>query len=225
MLAIGTILATIIVFLLMKKLYSRFSTPILFPVLTATIVLVVLLTSFSVSYDTYMSGAKWIDAMLGPAIVSLAYPLYTQRNLIKKNLFSIITSVTVAMISGIISVILLAKLIGVDKEIVASLFSKSITTPVAMKITESLGGIPSLTVVFVILAGLTGAILGPYIFKICKINNPVSKGVSMGSASHAIGVAKLSEYGEQALSMGSVGMTLSAIIGAFICPLFAWFML
>lgn len=225
MLAIGTILATIIVFLLMKKLYSRFSTPILFPVLTATIVLVILLTSFSISYDTYMSGAKWIDALLGPAIVSFAYPLYTQRNLIKKNLFSIITSVTVAMISGIISVILLAKLIGVDREIVASLFSKSITTPVAMKITESLGGIPSLTVVFVILAGLTGAILGPYIFKICKINNPVSKGVSMGSASHAIGVAKLSEYGEQTLSMGTVGMTLSAIIGAFICPLFAWFML
>jgi len=225
LLAIGTILATIIVFLLMKKLYSRFSTPILFPVLTATIVLVILLTSFSISYDTYMSGAKWIDALLGPAIVSFAYPLYTQRNLIKKNLFSIITSVTVAMISGIISVILLAKLIGVDREIVASLFSKSITTPVAMKITESLGGIPSLTVVFVILAGLTGAILGPYIFKICKINNPVSKGVSMGSASHAIGVAKLSEYGEQTLSMGTVGMTLSAIIGAFICPLFAWFML
>ena len=172
-----------------------------------------------------MSGAKWIDAFLGPAIVSFAYPLYTQRNLIKKNLFSIITSVTVALISGIISVILLAKLIGVDQEIVASLFSKSITTPVAMKITESLGGIPSLTVVFVILAGLTGAVLGPYIFKICKINNPVSKGVSMGSASHAIGVAKLSEYGEQTLSMGTVGMTLSAIIGAFICPLFAWFML
>lgn len=225
MFAIGMILATIIVFLLMKKLYGRFSTPILFPVLTATIVLVILLTSFSVSYDTYMSGARWIDALLGPAIVSFAYPLYTQRNLIKKNLFSIITSVTVALISGIISVILLARLIGVDQEIVASLFSKSITTPVAMKITESLGGIPSLTVVFVILAGLTGAVLGPYIFRICKINNPVSKGVSMGSASHAIGVAKLSEYGEQTLSMGTVGMTLSAIIGAFICPLFAWFML
>ena len=101
-LLISTIIGTINVFLLIKELKIFNSNSLSSH---STIVFVILLTSFSVSYDTYMSGAKWIDALLGPAVVSMAYPLYTQRNLIKKNLFSFITSVTVALLSGIISVL------------------------------------------------------------------------------------------------------------------------
>lgn len=225
MMEIWMIVGTIIIFYLTKKLNARFTTPFLFPVLTSTIILVILLKTFSFSYDEYMSGAKWIDAILGPAVVSFAYPLYMQRELIKKHLFSIITSVIVAMVSGVLSIFVFAKLVGAERDIIASLLSKSITTPVATSITVSLDGIPSLTAVFVILAGLTGAILGPALLSLFKINNPISIGISMGSASHGIGVSKLSEYGERILSMGSVGMTLSAVTGSFICPLFAMFLL
>ncbi|TQR20140.1 LrgB family protein [Psychrobacillus vulpis] len=223
MLAISMIVGTVLIYYLMTKLNARFSTPLLFPVLTTTILIVLLLTSFSISYDTYMDGAKWIDAMLGPAVVSLAYPLYTQRGIIKKYKFSIISSVVVAMFTGIVSIVILAKLLNIDDEIVRSLLSKSITTPVAMQISESIGGFPALTAVFVIVAGLTGVLVGPLVFKLCRIEKSVSRGISMGSASHGFGISKLSEYGEQALSMGSVSMTLSAVIGAFICPLFALF--
>lgn len=225
MMEILMIVGTIIIFYLTKKLNARFTTPFLFPVLTSTIILVILLKTFSFSYDEYMSGAKWIDAILGPAVVSFAYPLYMQRELIKKHLLSILTSVIVAMVSGVLSIFVFAKLVGAERDIIASLLSKSITTPVATSITVSLDGIPSLTAVFVILAGLTGAILGPTLLSLFKINNPISIGISMGSASHGIGVSKLSEYGERILSMGSVGMTLSAVTGSFICPLFAMFLL
>lgn len=215
------IVGTIFVFFVMKKVYARFATPLLLPVLTTTITVIVLLQIFDVTYDSYINGAKWIDAMLGPAVVSMAYPLYAQREIIIKNKFSILISVIVAMLSGLISVIVFATLLNFDNELILSLLPKSITTPVAMQISESIGGIPSLTAVFVILAGLTGALTGPFIFKICRIEKVISRGVSMGSASHGIGVAKLSEYGEQALSMGTVSMTLSAVVGSFICPLFA----
>lgn len=225
MIEILMIVGTIVVFFLTKKLNARYTTPFLFPVLTSTIILVILLKTFSFSYDEYMSGAKWIDAILGPAVVSFAYPLYMQRELIKKHLFSIITSVIVAMVSGVLSIFVFAKLVGAERDIIASLLAKSITTPVATSITVSLDGIPSLTAVFVILAGLTGAIIGPIFLRLFKINNAISIGIAMGSASHGIGVSKLSEYGEQTLSMGSVGMTLSAVIGSFICPLFAMFLL
>ncbi|MFJ8066259.1 LrgB family protein [Psychrobacillus sp. NPDC096426] len=223
MIAISMIIGTILIFVLMTIVNARFSTPLLFPVLTATILIIILLKSFSLSYDTYMTGAKWIDAMLGPAVVSMAYPLYTQRNIIKQNLFSILSSVVVAMLSGLVSIIVFSKLLKLSNDYILSLLPKSITTPVAMQISGAIGGFPSLTAVFVIIAGLTGALLGPFIFKICRIEKSVSRGISMGSASHGFGVSKLTEYGEQALSMGSVSMTLSAIIGAFICPIFALF--
>ncbi len=221
MITISMIVGTVLIFLLMTKLYGRFSTPFLFPVLTATILIIFLLKLFSFSYETYMSGAKWVDAMLGPAVVSMAYPLYTQRTIIKRNFTTILTSVTVAMLSGLVSIIIFAKLLNLKNDFLLSLLPKSITTPVAMRISGAIGGIPSLTAVFVIVAGIAGALLGPFIFKICRIEKSISRGISMGSASHGFGVSKLSEYGEQAMSMGSVSMTLSAIIGAFVCPVVA----
>lgn len=223
MIAISMMIGTIVIFLLMRKLNARFSTPLLLPVLTATILIIILLKSFSLSYATYMTGAKWIDAMLGPAVVSMAYPLYAQRHIIKQNMFSILTSVVVAMLSGLVSIIIFAKLLNLSNDYILSLLPKSITTPIAMQISEAIGGYPSLTAVFVIIAGITGALLGPSIFKIAHIEKSVSRGISLGSASHGIGVSKLTEYGEKALSMGTVSMTLSAIIGAFMGPIFALF--
>ncbi|GGA17360.1 LrgB family protein [Psychrobacillus lasiicapitis] len=223
MIAISMMIGTIVIFLLMRKLNARFSTPLLLPVLTATILIIILLKSFSLSYATYMTGAKWIDAMLGPAVVSMAYPLYAQRHIIKQNMFSILTSVVIAMLSGLVSIIVFAKLLNLSNDYILSLLPKSITTPIAMQISEAIGGFPSLTAVFVIIAGITGALLGPSIFKIARIEKAVSRGISLGSASHGIGVSKLTEYGEKALSMGTVSMTLSAIIGAFIGPVFALF--
>ncbi|MBK3495409.1 LrgB family protein [Viridibacillus sp. YIM B01967] len=218
---IAIILITIVIYYLMTKLYARYSTPFLLPILTTTIIGVLLLMQFDIPYETYMTGGKWIDVMLGPAVVSLTYPLYTQRDMIKKYKLSIISSVVIAMISGLISIFSLAKLMRFDDGMIRSLLPKSITTPVAMQISDSLGGVPPMTAVFVMIAGFTGAILGPFIFRVCKIESAVSRGVSMGSGAHGFGVSKLTEYGEKTLSMGSVSMTLSAVIGAFICPLFA----
>ncbi|QFF98327.1 LrgB family protein [Psychrobacillus glaciei] len=223
MAATGMILGTIFIYFLMRKINTRFTTPFLLPVLTTTILIIALLRFFSISYDSYMFGAKYINNMLGPAVVSLAYPLYMQRGLIKKYKFTILTSIIVAMFSGLFSIITFAKLLKMEDELVHSLLPKSITTPVAMQISESIGGNPTLTSAFVIVAGFTGALLGPIIFKIFCIETPISKGVSIGSASHGFGVSKLSEFGEQAFSMGSVSMTLSAVIGSFICPFIALF--
>ena len=99
---------------------------------------------------------------------------------------------------------------------------KSLTTPVAMQVSETIGGIPPLTAVLVMLAGFVGAIIGPLVIKYGKIESAVSRGVSVGSASHGVGLVKLKEYGEQELSVGSLSMGLTAIVGAFLCPLFVY---
>ena len=221
MIAFTMIVGTILLFYVMNFVYRRFTYPLFIPILSTTIVIVIILITSKVPYDTYMSGGQWINKLLGPAVVGMAYPLYIHRDKILKYIVPIFLSVLSALFSGLISITILSKLLSFEKSILLSLLPKSITSPVAIPISEEIGGIPSLTAVFVIFAGLVGAILGPAIFRICRIDKAISRGISMGSASHGIGVSKLGEYGEETLTMGSVSMTLSAILGSFVCPLFA----
>lgn len=193
--------------------------PLLLPILTATCITVIILLVFNIPYETYMEGGQWISKMLGPAVVALAFPLYNQRELIFKYKYSIITSIIVAMLAGLISVVALLLLFGSSKDFLLTSLPKSLTTPVAMQVSDIVGGIPPLTAVMVMVAGFTGAILGPVLFKLFKIDTAISRGVAMGSASHGVGLTKLKEYSEEDLSIGSLSMGLSAVVGAFIIPL------
>lgn len=219
--ALVIIVSTILLFLLLQKLYVKVHTPFFLPILTTTLITVIILIVFQIPYSTYMEGGQWIQQMLGPAVVALAYPLYNQRELIFKYKYSILSSLVVAMLSGLISVYIFLKLFRSSDEFILTALPKSLTTPIAMQISETVGGIPSLTAVLVMVAGFTGAMLGPVLFKIAHIDTAISRGVSMGSASHGVGISKLNDYGEEALSIGSLSMGLSAVMGAFMCPIFA----
>ncbi|MGM9949197.1 MAG: LrgB family protein [Lysinibacillus sp.] len=221
MLAVIIIVSTILLFLLLQKLYEKVNNPFFLPLLTTTLVTVVILIVFQIPYTTYMEGGEWIQKMLGPAVVALAYPLYNQRELIFKYKYSILSSLVVAMLSGLISVYAFLKLFQASESFILTSLAKSLTTPVAMQVSETVGGVPPLTAVLVMVAGFTGAIFGPMLYKIAHIDTAISRGVSMGSASHGVGVSKLKEYGEEALSIGSLSMGLSAVLGAFMCPIFA----
>ncbi|MFJ7734251.1 LrgB family protein [Lysinibacillus sp. NPDC097231] len=216
------VIGTIVMFLLFTKLYQRFPHPLMIPLVTTTIVSAVILLVFHIPYSTYMEGGKWLQKMLGPAVVALAYPLYNQREIIMKYKYSILSGIFIAMITGILTIFVMLKWIGVSDSWMLTALPKSLTTPVGMQVSETIGGIPPLTAVLVMLAGFVGAIIGPLVIKYGKIDSAVSRGVAVGSASHGVGLVKLREYGEQELSVGSLSMGLSAIIGAFICPLFVY---
>lgn len=211
--------STVLLFILLNRLYLKVGNPFLLPILTATIITVIILLVFNIPYETYMEGGEWISKMLGPAVVALAFPLYNQRELIFKYKYSIITSIIVAMLAGLISVVALLMLFGASKDFILTSLPKSLTTPVAMQVSDIVGGVPPLTAVMVMVAGFTGAILGPVLFKLFKIDTTISRGVAMGSASHGVGLTKLKEYSEEDLSIGSLSMGLSAVVGAFIIPL------
>lgn len=223
-LAIGIILATVALYLMMFKLYERFHIPLLIPVLTTTVIVVTILLSFNISYDTYMIGGQWINKLLGPAVVALAYPLYKQRKVLLENLAAIMGGAFVGLLLGMFSGVILAEELGFSKLFVLSMVPKSITTPVAMQISSSLNGDASLTSIFVIIAGFVGAIAGPLIIKVFRIRSEVGIGIGFGTGSHALGTAKALEYGEQAISMSSVAMTVCAVVGSLIGPLVAWLM-
>ena len=215
------IISTILLFIFLNKLYIKVGHPILLPILTATTITALVLLIFNIPYDVYMEGGQWISKMLGPAVVALAFPLYNQRELIFKYKYSILISIVVAMFAGVISVIVLLLLFGASETFLLTALPKSLTTPVAMQVSDSINGVAPLTAVLVMVAGFTGALLGPIVFKHFKIDTAISRGVAMGSASHGVGLTKLKEYSEKDLSIGSLSMGLSAVLGAFIIPVVA----
>ncbi|MFF5993163.1 LrgB family protein [Lysinibacillus sp. KU-BSD001] len=221
MLALLIIISTIILFMILQKIYVKVNHPFFLPLLSTTFITAIILVGFNIPYSTYMQGGEWIQKMLGPAVVALAYPLYNQRALVYKYKYSIVSSLVVAMLSGLSSVYVLLKLFKASDAFMLTALPKSLTTPVAMQVSSSIGGIAPLTAVLVMVAGFTGAIFGPFLYKIAHIDTAISRGVSMGSASHGVGISKLKEYGEEDLSIGSLSMGLSAVLGAFICPVFA----
>ncbi|MFJ7950981.1 LrgB family protein [Lysinibacillus sp. NPDC096418] len=216
------VLGTISLFMLFTKFYQRFPHPLTIPLVTTTLVSALTLVVLKIPYATYMEGGEWLQKMLGPAVVALAYPLYNQRTIVMKYKFSILSGIVIAMVTGLMSVFVMLKWIGVNESWLLTAIPKSLTTPVAMQVSETIGGIAPLTAVLVMLAGFVGAIIGPLVIKYGKIESAVSRGVSVGSASHGVGLVKLKDYGEQELSVGSLSMGLTAIVGAFLCPLFVY---
>ncbi|MFJ5718215.1 LrgB family protein [Neobacillus sp. NPDC093127] len=216
------ILLTVVAYFLMTRIYKRYSYSYLIPVLTATTLIIVILSVFHIPYKNYMIGGQWISSLLGPSVVALAYPLYKQRHFLINHIFPILGGVLVGAISGMISVGLLAKIIGINHTLILSIIPKSLTTPVAIEVTKGLGGNASMAVVGVMIAGIFGAIAAPTIFKIMRVHSPVGRGIALGSASHAMGTSKAAEYSELTFSMSSVTMTLCAIIGSFLGPIVVW---
>ncbi|MHC0038780.1 LrgB family protein [Pseudoneobacillus sp. C159] len=220
--AVGMILLTIVAYFAAIRLFKRYSYSFFIPILTATILMIIVLVWLEIPYQTYMIGGQWIDSLLGPAVVAFAYPLYNQRHFLLNHLFPILGGVLVGAISGMVSVGLLAKLFGFSHSITLSIIPKSLTTPVAIEVTRGIGGNVSMAVIGVMIAGIFGAIVAPLIFKYARIQSSIGRGIALGSASHALGTAKAAEYNELTFSMSSVSMTLSAIIGSLLGPIIVW---
>lgn len=188
------------------------------PILLTIAALIIFLKTFNISYDTYSSSGRFIEFWLKPAVVALGVPLYLQLEKIKKQLLPILLSQLAGCIIGVISVVLIAKLLGASKEVILSLAAKSVTTPIAMEVTKTIGGIPSLTAAVVVCVGLFGAISGFKILALLKIGSPIAQGLSMGTAAHAVGTSTAMDVSGKYGAYASLGLTLNGIFTALFTP-------
>lgn len=221
LIGIASITGTITIFIVTKKIYNRYPQPYTLPVLTSTVLIIILLLLFQIPYSTYMTGGHWLDELLGPVVVALAYPLYKQRDLLKQYVFPLLTGVLVGSIVGMCSGLLLTMWLGFKPTMIYSIISKSVTTPVSMDIAHSIGGSSTLAAVFVMIAGIGGAVIGPSILHYTKVTHTIAKGIGMGTASHAIGTARAMENSELEGAVSTVALTISAIVVAVLAPLIA----
>lgn len=214
------------IYFLSKTLQKKTGYVLLNPILMTIAVLIIFLKFAGISYETYNEGGHLIDFWLKPAIVALGVPLYQQLEAIRKQWVPILFSQLAGCLIGIISVVGIAGLLGASKEVTLSLASKSVTTPIAMEVTKTIGGIPSLTAAVVIGVGVFGAIAGFRILHLLKIDSPIAQGLSMGTAAHAVGTSTAVGLSQKYGAYASLGLTVNGIFTALLTPsilrLFGW---
>ncbi|MBP1970227.1 putative murein hydrolase (TIGR00659 family) [Virgibacillus natechei] len=218
LIGLAAIGGTVSIYLVLRLLHIKWGYTFTMPAITGTIVIVVILLIFNIPYETYMIGGDWINQLLGPAVVALAYPLYRHYETLKKLTVPILSGTSVGAVVGVSTGVLLAKWAGFEEEIIYSLTPKNATTPVAMDISGTLEGSESLAAIFVMIAGIGGVFVSSFVFKYCGITHYLGRGVGLGSASHGIGTASAIERSHLEGSVSTIAMVVSAVTVSIIAP-------
>ncbi|MCI8660615.1 MAG: LrgB family protein [Lachnospiraceae bacterium] len=200
-------------------LKKKLKWPVLNPILVSVIFVILILKLLSVDYTTYNEGAKYISYLLTPATVCLAIPLYKQLALLRQNLAAVAVSIFSGVIASAGSIFALCLLFQLDHTYYVTLLPKSITTAIGMGVSQEAGGIVTLTVVCIILTGILGNIIGESIFKLMHLDNPIARGLALGTSAHAVGTAKALELGEIEGAMSSLAVAVAGLITVIVVPL------
>lgn len=200
-----------------KKVKKTFCNPLLISI----ILIIGFLKLAGISYDTFDNGAKYINYFLTPSTVCLAVPLYRQIRLLKEN----ITAVLISIFSGSLAcaglIFGMSRMFALEGNIYASLVPKSVTTAIALGVSEELGGLAAVTVMAVSVTGISGAVIATTVFKIFHIEEPIAQGLAVGTASHAIGTSKALELGEIQAAMSSLAIVVTGVLTVIIGPIVA----
>jgi predicted murein hydrolase (TIGR00659 family) len=193
--------------------------PLLNPTLLAILFIATGIKATGVPYETYLRGSDPVHFMLGPAVVLLAVPLFRQTAIIRASGRLIAIGLLVGLPIGVLSAVGIAWALGASPQTILSLAPKSVTAGIAVGVSEQIGGLQNLTIVLVIMTGITGAVLGPILTKLAGVYDPRVVGLSMGIASHGIGTARALQINEVAGAFSSLGMGLNGVLTAVILPL------
>ena len=194
------------------------------PLLISILVVIAILLLFDVDYDSYYTGAKYLSYLLTPATVCLAVPLYEQLTLLKNNWKAITAGIVSGVLTSALCVLGLSLLFGLSHEEYVTLLPKSITTAIGMGISEELGGIVTITVAVIVITGVFGNMIAEGVCKLFHIEEPIAKGVGIGSASHAMGTSKAIEMGEVEGAMSSLSIAVAGLLTVIVVSVFANFL-
>lgn len=212
--------ATLLAYLFADWLYQRAGRmPLLNPVVVAIALLVGILLITDTDYQTYFDGAQFVHFLLGPATVALAIPLYSYIGRLRAMLLPLVLALLGGSATGILAAVGVGWLLGLEPTILRSLAPKSITTPIAMGISEQIGGIPSLTAVLVILTGIIGALFANELLLRLRFRDESVRGFAIGLAAHGIGTARALQISTEAGAFAGLAMGLNGAVTAILVPL------
>lgn len=209
---------TIGLYILAAQIHKKMPIPIFNPLLFSIVMVIIILLVFNIPYETYQQGGQLIAIFVTPATVSLAIKLEKNFIYLQKNVKAILTGIFSGVVLHTIMITIFGFLFNFDTQMAGTLFPKSITTAIAVGVSESLGGLVSLTVAVVVFTGIIGAVVGPTVMKLTGINDPVAQGVAMGSSAHAMGTSKAIEMGEVQGAMSSLSIVVTGITVVVLAP-------
>ena len=216
--------ATLVMYGLAQAFYVRMQqAPWANPVLWTVVVLAAGLLATGVSYPSYFAGAQFIHFLLGPAVVALAWPLWTRRAELAKRWGALLLAALAGGIASSVSAVVLGWAADLPREVILSLAPKSVTAPVAMGIAERIGGIPALAAVFAVVTGIAGALAGKYLFDALRIPTNrggwSARGFALGTASHGIGAARAMQVNDDAGAYAGLALGLQVLLASLLMPL------
>ena len=209
------------VFLFGTAVYRRVRSPFANPLLIAIVLIVALLAVCKIPLDSFNAGGKMISFFLSPATVILAVPLYRRIDLLKRHAVPIILGVVLGSVVSMLSIFLLCDLFHLDRSLTLSLVPKSVTAPIGIEISRSLGAVPAITIAAIVLTGVTGAVIAPSVMRLFRIHDEVAQGIAIGTAAHAVGTSKAVEMGETIGAMSGLAIGIAGITTVFLAPVFA----
>ena len=220
-----TLLATtIIIYSAGTALYRRVRMALLHPVLLTFLAMIVFLTVFNIPYTSYREATSVLDFCLGMSVVALGYLLYEQEERMKGQLTAILTSIGVGSVVGILSVVYIARWLDAGEVIENSIAMKSVTAPIAIGISQRVGGDVSITSVVVFLTGIFGAVVGIRFLRLLRIKDASATGLAMGSAAHGVGTARAIEEGATEGALSGLAMALMGVATAILTPIIQRFL-
>lgn len=198
--------------------------PLLNPVLISVVLVILVLKLTDTDYQTYFQGAQFVHFLLEPATVALALPLYRQLGALRRSMLAVGAALVVGSMFAAASAMAIARSLGADSQTVLSMAPKSVTMPIAMGVAEQIGGLPSLTAALVLLTGICGAVIGPWVLDRVRVEDPRARGLAFGTAAHGIGTARALQESQIAGAFSGLAMGLNGLITALLVPLLAaWF--
>lgn len=213
------IMLSIVMYLIGTIISKKLKTPIANPLLIAMILCVAFLKIFNISYDDYNIGGKYITFLIAPATVAMVLNLYKNIELLKKNIIPVFVGVFAGVLTSVLSVFILAKVFGLNKELTLSIVPKSLTTAIGVALAGEYGGISAVAVVCIVITGIFGAVFAPIVMNTLKIKDPVAKGIGIGTTSHAVGTSKAIEMGPVEGAMSGLAIALAGFTSVIVIPI------
>lgn len=203
---------------------SKFKKALFNPLLISIAITIAVLVVSGIDYETYNEGADILTWLLTPATVCLAVPLYEKIGLLKDNWKAIFAGITTGVLTSLVCILLMAILFGFTHEEYVTFLPKSITTAIGIGVSEEMGGYTELTAAIIIITGVVGNVIAPFICKVGKITEPIARGIAIGTSAHAVGTARALEMGETEGAMSSLSIGVAGILTVIGASIFAQFM-
>lgn len=208
-------------FQLARWLNRKAGREVISPLLFATLLCIAVLLVFDIDFDVYNRGAQYLDVLLTPATICLAIPLYRQYELLRRNAVAVLAGSVAGVAAHMAGCLLMLAVFRLEAAEFITLLPKSITTAIGMGVSEEAGGIVTLTVVSIIITGVSGVIMSEGLFKLFKLEEPIAKGLALGNGAHAIGTSKALELGEVEGAMSSLAIAVAGLMTVIVVPLIA----